>query len=401
MQKVDILPLGKVNVEPGTPVKKMKAIVIRPDRLGEPIKAMKVEEIDVPEPGPGEVLVLVKAAGVNFNGVWASLGKPVNVMKYTGYDFHIGGSDASGIVWKVGPGVTNCKVGDKVVLHCNQSCGQCPECNGLDPMACRNQRIWAYETNWGAFAQFCLVQAQQVLPKPKHLSWVEAASYGLTYFTAWRMLIRQAEIKPGDVVLIWGAAGGLGIFATQICLLVGAIPVCVVSSPEKAQILRELGAELFINRTEFDITPKNGKIDEKTFKEMKRFRDEIRKLTGGKDPDIVFEHVGYETFATSVYVADRFGKIVICGATTGYNLVFDVRYLWMRQKRIIGSHFANAYDAYIANELIIQKKIKPIVSRVFEFEETPLAHQLMYENKHFGKMVIKVQVEDEKEGKEE
>jgi crotonyl-CoA reductase len=333
---VDILPLGKVDVEPGTPVKRMKAVVIRPDRLGEPIKAMQVEEIDVPEPGPGQVLVLVKAAGVNFNGVWASLGKPVNIMKYTGYDFHICGSDASGIVWKLGPGVTNCKVGDEVVLHCNQSCGQCPECNGLDPMACKNQKIWAYETNWGSFAQFCLVQAQQILPKPKHLSWVEAASYGLTYFTAWRMLVRQAEIKPGDVVLIWGAAGGLGIFATQICLLVGATPVCVVSSPEKAQILKDLGAQLFINRSEFDIAPKNGKIDEKTFNEMKRFRDAIRKLTGGKDPDIVFEHVGYETFATSVYVADRFGKIVICGATTGYNLLFDVRYLWMRQKKIIG-----------------------------------------------------------------
>jgi crotonyl-CoA carboxylase/reductase len=398
---VDILPLGKVDVEPGTPVKRMKAVVIRPDRLGEPIKAMQVEEIDVPEPGPGQVLVLVKAAGVNFDGVWACLGKPVNVMKYTGYDFHIAGSDASGIVWKVGPGVTNCKVGDEVVLHCNQSCGQCPECNGLDPMACKNQKIWGYETNWGSFAQFCLVQAQQVLPKPKHLSWVEAASYALTYFTAWRMLVRQAEIKPGDVVLIWGAAGGLGIFATQICLLVGATPVCVVSSPEKAQILKDLGAQLFINRSEFDIAPKNGKIDEKTFNEMKRFRDAIRKLTGGKDPDIVFEHVGYETFATSVYVADRFGKVVICGATTGYNLLFDVRYLWIRQKKIIGSHFANAYDAYVANELVIQKKIKPVVSRVFEFHETPLAHQLMYENKHFGKMVIKVQVEDENEGKNE
>lgn len=268
-------------------------------------------------------------------------------------------------------------------------------------MACEEQKIWGYETNWGSFADFCLVQAQQVLPKPKHLSWVEAASYGLTYFTAWRMLIRQAEIKPGDVVLIWGAAGGLGIFATQICLISGATPICVVSSPEKSEVLRSLGAKLFINRKEFDIAPKNGQIDEKTFKEMRRFRDEIRKITGGKDPDIVFEHVGQETFATSVFVAERFGKIVICGATTGYNLLFDVRYLWMRQKKIIGSHFANAYDAYRANELIMQKKIKTIVSETFEFDQTPLAHQLMYENKHYGKMVIKVNVKDENEGREE
>ncbi|MCS7213350.1 MAG: crotonyl-CoA carboxylase/reductase [Candidatus Calescibacterium sp.] len=395
------IPLGKADVEPGTPVKKMKAVVVRPDRLGDPIKSMKVEEVDVPEPGPGEVLVYVKAAGVNFDGVWAALGKPINVMKYTGYDFHIAGSDASGIVWKVGPGVKNVKVGDKVVIHCNQSCGQCPQCNGLDPMACEEQKIWGYESNWGSFAQFCLVQAQQILPKPKHLSWVEAASYPLTYFTAWRMLVKHAEIKPGDVVLIWGAAGGLGIFATQICLISGATPVCVVSSPEKSEILKSFGAKLFINRKDFDIAPKNGKIDEKTAKEMKKFRDEIRRLTGGKDPDIVFEHVGQETFPTSVFVVDRFGKVVICGATTGYNLMFDVRHLWVRQKKIIGSHFANAYDAHRANELVMQKKIKTFVSKVFEFEETPLAHQLMYENKHYGKMVVKVQVEDENEGREE
>ena len=137
--------------------------MIRPERLGDPVDAMQLEQIDVPEPGPGEVLVRVMAAGVNYNGVWASLGLPVSIFRYTGYDFHIAGSDASGIVERVGPGVTRWKPGDEVVIHCNQSCGECAECNGLDPMACSRQKIWAYETNWGSFAEYCLVQSQQLL----------------------------------------------------------------------------------------------------------------------------------------------------------------------------------------------------------------------------------------------
>ena len=175
----------------------MQAWVIRPERLGDPVDAMQLEQIEVPDPGPGEVLVRVMAAGVNYNGVWASLGLPVSIFRYTGYDFHIGGSDASGVVEAVGPGVTRWKPGDEVVIHCNQSCGECPECNGLDPMACTNQKIWAYESNWGSFAEYCLVQAQQLLPKPPKLSWEEAASYGLTYFTAYRMLVDQAGDQGG------------------------------------------------------------------------------------------------------------------------------------------------------------------------------------------------------------
>ena len=175
----------------------MRAWVIRPDRLGEPRDAMRLETVATPAPGPGEVVVRVMAAGVNYNNVWACLGQPVEVFRYTGDDFHIGGSDASGIVAAVGPGVTRWKPGDEVVVHCNQSCGECPECNGLDPMACSQQKIWAYESNWGSFADYCLVQAQQLLPKPAHLTWAEAASYGLVYFTAYRMLVDQAAPRGG------------------------------------------------------------------------------------------------------------------------------------------------------------------------------------------------------------
>jgi crotonyl-CoA carboxylase/reductase len=372
----------------------MKAVLIRKEREGDPKTSMVVEEVPLPEVRDSEVLVLVMAAGVNFNGVWAAQGRPVSVFKMHKEPFHIAGSDAAGIVWKVGKDVRRWKVGDEVVVHCNQSCGQCPECNGLDPMACSEQKIWGYETSWGSFAQFTRVQAQQLVQKPKQLSWEEAASYGLTFFTAYRMLVGQAQVKPGDNVLIWGAAGGLGIFAIQLCKVLGANPIAVISGPDKVPLVKSLGAELVLNRKDFDFVYRPNETPERVKARtagMRKFGSAIRELTSGKDPDIVFEHVGQETFQTSVFVCKRFGKIVICGATTGFDLEFDVRYLWMRQKQILGSHFANAYQAERANELVISGKIRPVLDQVFDFMETPAAHQLMLENKHKGKLGIRVQ----------
>jgi crotonyl-CoA carboxylase/reductase len=371
----------------------MEAWVIRPDRLGDPRDAMRMERIEVPEPGPGEVLVRVMAAGVNYNGVWASLGLPVSIFRYTGYDFHIAGSDASGIVQQVGPGVTRWQPGDEVVIHCNQSCGECAECNGRDPMACTQQRIWAYESNWGSFAEYCKVQAQQLLPKPPRLTWEEAASYGLTYFTAYRMLVDRAQIRAGDNVLVWGAGGGLGTFAVQLCRLFGANAVAVVSSDDKIDLVRELGAHAVVDRRQFALQdPDTG---ERNFDEIKRFGKAVREVTGGVDCDVVFEHVGAATFFTSVFVCRTFGKIVICGATSGFTLDFDVRYLWMRQKTILGSHFANAYECERANRLIAEGKIDPVLSRVFPWSECPEPHQLMKENQHVGKMVVLVGAQSE------
>jgi len=362
---------------------RMKAVVIRPEREGEPIESMQIEEIAVPSCGPNDVLVMVMAAGVNFNGVWAARGKPVSVIKmHPDESFHVAGSDASGIVWQVGSEVKRWKVGDEVILQCNQSCRECPSCNGDDPLACQNQKIWGYETNWGSFAQFCKVQSQQLLTKPPHLSWEEAASYGLTYFTAYRMLFGRGNLQPGDNVLIWGASGGLGVFAIQLAKLVGANPIGVVSSEEKAALARELGCDMIIDRREFDLSKGPG--------ESRRFGKKIRELTGGDDPDIVFEHVGAYTFPTSVLVAKRFGKVIICGATSGYKVEFDVRYLWMRQKTIVGSHFSNSFQAEKANKLVHAKKIRPVLDEVFDFEQAADAHQKMAENRHKGKMAIRV-----------
>jgi crotonyl-CoA carboxylase/reductase len=375
------LDLGVVPSTVGVVPDLMQAVTIRREREGEPRTAMQIEEVPVPEIGATEVLVLTMAAGVNFNGVWAARGKPVSVLKGHGEPFHIAGSDASGIVWKVGAEVRRWKPGDEVVLHCNQSCGQCAECNGLDPMACEQQKIWGYETSWGSFAQFCKVQAQQLLPRPAHLSWEEAASYGLTYFTAYRMLVDQAQVKPGDHVLVWGAAGGLGVFAIQLCRLIGANAIAVIGSMDKEPLVREFGAAYVLDRSRFDLGAGP----------CKELGKEIRRLTGGRDPDVVFEHVGKETFPTSVLVCKKFGTIVICGATSGYDLSFDVRYLWMRQKSIVGSHFANAHQCERANRLVVEGKIKPVLDRVFPFAQTAEAHQLMADNRHRGKMGIRVQ----------
>ena len=233
---VDTSRVAHLDVEPGELPATMAAWVIREERQGEPLEAFQLEEMEVPQPGAFEVVVRVMAAGVNFNNVWAALGKPVSVFRYHDEDHHIGGSDASGIVWKVGEGVTRLKPGDEVVLHCNQASYEDVEVHGLDPLAAPSQKIWGYETSWGSFAQFCKVQAQQCLPKPAHLTWEEAAAYGLTYFTAYRMLIDQARIQAGDRVLIWGAAGGLGVFAIQLCRLAGAECVGVVSSAAKGEL---------------------------------------------------------------------------------------------------------------------------------------------------------------------
>jgi crotonyl-CoA carboxylase/reductase len=403
---VDLSQVSTVDTEPGELPATMAAWVIRQEREGEPTDAFQVEEIEVPEPGAFEVIVRVMAAGVNFNNVWAALGEPVSVFGYGDhpeYGHHIGGSDASGVVWKVGPGVTRWKAGDEVVIHCNQTSYEDPEVHGLDPMAAPSQKIWGYETTWGSFAQFTKVQAQQLLPKPKHLAWEEAASYGLTYFTAYRMLMERAKLQPGQNVLIWGAAGGLGVFAVQLCKLTGANAVGVVSSDEKGKLVEQLGAVGYIDRNEFKGMMRRGgetPDEEKArFKESRAFSKRVRELFGGDAPDVVFEHVGKATFPTSVFTVKTFGKVIICGATSGYTLDFDVRYLWMRQKEILGSHFANAWECNLANALIEQSKIRPVLWKTMPFEDVANAHQLMHENKHLGKIAILVGAEKEGEGK--
>jgi crotonyl-CoA carboxylase/reductase len=406
---VDTSAITKLEVEPGELPETMAAWVIRQEREGEPNDAFQLEQIEVPQPGAFEVIVRVMSAGVNYNNVWAALGKPVSVFGYGDhpeYGHHIGGSDASGIVWKVGVGVTRWKPGDEVVIHGNQASYEDIEVHGLDPLAAPSQCAWGYETTWGSFAQFTKVQAQQLLSRPQHLSWAESSSYAGCYFAAHRMLINLCQLQAGHNVLVWGAAGGLGVFAIQLCKIAGANAIGVVSSDEKGELVKQLGAVDYINRNEFGEMMRSEENladpakDKERFKASRAFAKRVKEVFGDA-PDIVFEHVGQATFPTSVFVVKPFGKVVICGATTGFQLDFDARYLWMRQKQIIGSHFANAYECNQANLLMIEGKIWPVLWQTMGFGQVPAAHQLLYENKHLGKVAVLVGAESEDEGKNE
>ena len=378
---------------------KMHAWAIRRERHGEPDEAFQLEVVDVKKPDSHEVVVLVMAAGVNYNGVWAGLGIPISPFDVHGADYHIAGSDASGIVWAVGDKVKRWKVGDEVVIHCNQDDGDDEDCNGGDPMMSSSQRIWGYETPDGSFAQFTTVQAQQLMPRPKHLTWEESACYTLTLATAYRMLFghHPHELKPGQNVLVWGASGGLGSYAIQLINTAGANAIGVISEEDKRDFVMSLGAKGVINRKDFNCW---GQLPEVNTPEYKEWFGEVRKfgkaiwdITGkGVNVDMVFEHPGEATFPVSTFVVKKGGMVVICAGTTGYNLTMDARYVWMHQKRIQGSHFAHLKQAASANQLMVERRLDPCMSEVFPWADIPAAHIKMRKNEHKpGNMAVLVQ----------
>ncbi len=385
-------PLGHVPAQ-------MYAWAIRRERHGDPDKAMLVEVVDTPEIDAHEVLVLVMAAGVNYNGVWAALGTPISPFDGHGEPFHIAGSDASGIVWKVGDKVSRWKVGDEVVIHCNQDDGDDEECNGGDPMFSPTQRIWGYETPDGSFAQFTRVQAQQLMRRPAHQTWEESACYTLTLATAYRMLFGHAphELRPGQNVLVWGASGGLGSYAIQLINTAGGNAIGVISDEDKRAFVMGLGAKGVINRKDFKCWGQMPTVNtpeyKEWFNEVRKFGKAIWEITGkGNNVDIVFEHPGEQTFPVSVFLVKRGGMVVICAGTTGYNLTLDARYLWMHQKRVQGSHFANLKQASAANQLMVERRLDPCLSEVFPWDEIPTAHMKMLKNVHKpGNMAVLVQ----------
>jgi crotonyl-CoA carboxylase/reductase len=394
----DAPPVGQVPPQ-------MHAQVIRQSRFGEPRQAFKAEVIDTPAIGPDDALVYVMAAGVNYNNVWAGLGVPIDVIgsRVKGgdpFDFHIGGSDASGIVYQVGSNVTNVKVGDEVVIHCGTWDINAPEVlSGEDPMYSPSFHIWGYETNWGSFAQFTKVQAHQCMPKAKSLTWEQAAAPTLVGSTAYRMLFGWPphNVREGDAVLVWGGGGGLGSMAIQLAAQAGAKPIAVVSNPAKFDFCKRLGAVGCINRKDFNHWGRLANWDDADAMNpftagARAFGKAIWDILGErKSPRIVFEHPGQDTIPTSIFVCDTGGMVVICAGTTGYNADVDLRYLWMRQKRLQGSHFANDEQSNAFNQLVLDGKIDPCLSRVFTFDKTADAHQLMYENRHpDGNMAILV-----------
>ena len=366
----------------------------------DPRKSIHVGQVPTPELAPDECLVAVMASSINFNTVWSSIFEPVSTFgslarlaresdwaKRHDLDYHVLGSDAAGVVLRIGTAVRNWKPGDKVTAHCNHLDDQDPSAHD-DSMMATNQRIWGYETNFGGLAELAVLKANQLMPKPKHLSWEESAVNALCASTSYRMLVSKngAAMKQGDVVLIWGATGGIGAYAVQYVLNGGGIPVGVVSSPEKAKILRELGCNAIIDRKTANYKFWN---DDNTHNESewRRLGKDIRALVG-EDPDIVFEHPGRSTFGASMYVVKRGGTVVTCAATSGFMLEFDDRHFWMRLKRLVGSHFANYREAWEANRLISKGMIHPVMSQVLTLEETGTAAYQVHHNLHEGKLGV-------------
>jgi crotonyl-CoA reductase len=372
-----------------------------PTKDKDPRKSLHVEEVPTPELGPGEAIVAVMASSVNYNTVWTSIFEPVSTFGFLerygrlhdlahrhDLPYHVVGSDLAGVVLRVGPGVHKWSPGDEVVAHCLSVELEDPAGHD-DTMLDPQQRIWGFETNFGGLAELALVKSNQLMPKPAHLTWEEAAAPGLVNSTAYRQLVSHngAAMKQGDVVLIWGASGGLGSYATQMALNGGAIPVCVVSSAEKADIVHSMGAELVIDRSAEGYAFWKDEHTQDP-KEWQRLGKRIRELTGGDDPDIVFEHPGRETFGASVYVAKKGGTIVTCASTSGFLHQYDNRYLWMNLKRVIGSHFANYKEAWEANRLIDRGLIHPTLSKVYPMEQVGQAACDVKNNAHQGKVGV-------------
>jgi crotonyl-CoA reductase len=388
-----------------------RAVTVHQDEAGmfegqasaekDPRASLHVEDVALPELGPGEAYVAVMASAINYNTVWTSIFEPVSTFGFLerygrtsplaakhDLPYHVVGSDLAGVVLATGPGVHTWKPGREVVAHCLSVELESYEGHN-DTMLDPEQRIWGFETNFGGLAQIALVKSNQLMPKPAHLTWEEAATPGLVNSTAYRQLVSRngAGMKQGDTVLIWGASGGLGGYATQFALNGGATPVCVVSSDDKAEICRRMGAELIIDRRAEDF---RFWKDERTQdpREWRRFGARIRELTGGEDVDIVFEHPGRETFGASVFAARKGGTIVTCASTSGYMHEYDNRYLWMNLKSIVGSHFANYREAWEANRLVARGAIHPTLSRAYTMDEVGQAAYDVHQNLHQGKVGV-------------
>src|SRR5262245_22071933 len=368
----------------------------------DPRKSIHIDDVPVPELAPDEALVAVMASSINFNTVWTSIFEPMPTFPFLArlgkesvwgkrhdIPFHVVGSDAAGVVLRVGSAVRMWNPGDAVTVHSNHVDDQDPTAHD-DSMLAANQRIWGYETNFGGLGELTVVKASQLMPKPAHLTWEEAAVNALTNATSYRMLVSPngAQMTQGQTVLVWGAGSGIGAYACQYVLNGGGTPIGVVSSPARAELLHELGVEHVIDRkAEGFAFWKDGQTQDPA--EWRRFGKRIRELVGG-DPDIVFEHPGRQTMGASVFVCARGGTIITCAATSGFMIEYDNRYLWMNQKTLKGCHFANYREAWEANRLICEGQIHPTLSAVFGFDEVGEAAYQVHKNLHEGKLGVLV-----------
>lgn len=322
---------------------------------------------EAPEPSikANEVLVEVRACALNHLDVWARGGLPGIEIPLP----HILGNDIAGVVREVGPLVTWVKAGDEVMLQPGVSCGHCMEClSGRDNL-CPEYDIIGYRRD-GGYAELVAAPGVNVIPKPKNLSWEEAAALPLVTVTAWHMLVARAQVQPGEDVLIHAAGSGVGSIGIQVARLRGARVIATAGSDEKLVKARELGADECINYTRED-WPK-----------------EVRRLTGKRGVDVVFEHTGAETWAGSIASLAKSGRVVTCGATSGYDARTDLRQVFYRHLSLLGSFMGSKAELLTAMKFIERGTIRAVVDRTLPLSEARRAHELMEDRAQFGKLVL-------------
>jgi NADPH:quinone reductase-like Zn-dependent oxidoreductase len=324
---------------------------------------------DAPEPqiGTRDVLVHVHACALNHLDLWVRGGLPNVPIPLP----HIPGSDVAGEVAKIGVDVTSVRVGQKVLLAPGVTCGKCPAClAGLDNR-CRQFTNLGYMIDGGC-AEFVRAPEVNCFPYPENLSFEEAAAVPLVFQTAWHMLMSRAELQPGEDVLILGAGSGVGTAAIQIAKFLGARVIATAGTDQKLEKARQLGADETINH-------KSQKI-----------RDEVRRITGKRGVDVVFEHVGLATWEDSIASLSPSGRLVTCGATTGYDAKIDLRFLFSRQLSLLGSYMGTKSEFRTVLKLVAAGKLKPIVDRIFPLSEAAASHAYLESGQQFGKVVLRV-----------
>ena len=342
----------------------MKAIVFH--QHGGP-DVLKYESVPDPQPRPNEVLVRVKACALNHLDIWVRQGLPNIPIPLP----HIPGSDVAGEITKLGSEVTTVSLGQKVVLAPMVTCGKCPACiAGLDNR-CRQATNLGYMIDGGC-AEFVRIPEVNCLPYPENLSFEEAAAVPLVFQTAWHMLVTRAQLQPGDDVLILGAGSGVGTAAIQIAKFFGARVITTAGSDEKLEKARRLGADHLINH-------KSQKI-----------RDEVRRITNKRGVDVVFEHVGIATWDDSVASLALAGRLVTCGATTGYDAKIDLRFLFSRQLSLLGSYMGVKSELHTVMKQVAAGRFKPVVDRIVPLAEAAVAHTYLESGQQFGKVVLKI-----------
>lgn len=342
----------------------MDAVVLR--EHGE-ADVLQLERLPVPEPGPGQVRVAVEAVAVNHLDIWVRRGGPAFHLTYP----HLLGADIAGVVDAFGPGAEGdgFAVGDKVVVNPGVSCGRCRQClSGADNL-CARYRILG-ESTQGGYARYAVVPRQNLLPFPGDLSFEEASAVLLPFLTAWQMLVRKARVRPGELVLVQGAGSGVGVAAVQICKLLGARVLATAGTDDKLARARSLGADETINYRTSD------------------FVAEVRARTGKRGVDVVFEHVGGETFARSIKITRNGGRIVTCGATSGFTPEVDLRHVFFRQIEILGSTMGSKGDLFEILEHVAAGRLRPVIHTVMPLAEAAAAHRLLEQRQAFGKVVL-------------